>query len=108
MAGHITADIDALLVDPRDHVVTALREIKSGETISFQKSGEVHSLEALQTIPFGHKIAIINIELGSHIRKYGEVIGRATSLINIGEHVHIQNVEGIRGRGDQAHANNDD
>ncbi len=108
MAGHITAGVDALLVDPRDHVVTALREIKSGETISFQKSGEVNSLKALQTIPFGHKIAIVNIESGSHIRKYGEVIGRATSLIEIGEHVHIQNVEGIRGRGDQAHANNND
>jgi altronate dehydratase small subunit len=33
--------------------------------------------------------------------KYGETIGLATSDISPGEHVHVHNVEGQRGRGDR-------
>jgi altronate dehydratase small subunit len=55
----------------------------------------------LDPIPFGHKVAIINIESESEVRKYGEVIGRSTARIVIGQHVHVHNIEGIRGRGDQ-------
>ena len=35
------------------------------------------------------------------MRKYGEVIGAATRDIRVGEHVHVHNVEGKRGRGDR-------
>jgi altronate dehydratase small subunit len=40
------------------------------------------------------------IEKGEAIVKYGEVIGRATQQIILGKHVHIHNVESLRGRGD--------
>ncbi len=32
--------------------------------------------------------------------KYGQVIGRATADIAVGEHVHVHNIESTRGRGD--------
>jgi len=35
------------------------------------------------------------------VLKYGEVIGRATTRIEAGELVHVQNMEGCRGRGDK-------
>ena len=35
------------------------------------------------------------------VLKYGESIGKATKNISKGEHVHIQNVESNRGRGDR-------
>jgi altronate dehydratase small subunit len=36
------------------------------------------------------------------VRKYAEVIGLATEKIARGQHVHVHNVEGLKGRGDQA------
>jgi altronate dehydratase small subunit len=34
--------------------------------------------------------------------KYGEIIGKATTDIKPGQHVHVHNVAGTRGRGDVA------
>ena len=53
-------------------------------------------------IPYGHKIALADIPTGAEIRKYGLVIGRATAAIPAGHHVHVHNVESLRGRGDVA------
>ncbi|QYR23313.1 UxaA family hydrolase [Paenibacillus sp. sptzw28] len=102
MAGLIQTGADALVVDVKDDVATALRDIKSGETIMYRSGENVQQVEALDNIQFGHKIAIKPIAAGSQVRKYGEVIGQATEEIAVGRHVHVHNVEGIRGRGDQA------
>ena len=53
-------------------------------------------------IPSGHKFATRPIAAGALIHKYGQMIGRASAPIATGEHVHVHNVEGIRGRGDLA------
>lgn len=45
-------------------------------------------------------MAIKDIPKGGEIIKYGEIIGRATANIEPGEHVHVHNVESLRGRGD--------
>ncbi|MBB3111300.1 altronate dehydratase small subunit [Paenibacillus phyllosphaerae] len=102
MAGPIPTGADALVVDAKDHVATSLRELKRGESASYRLSDEVKRIEVLEDIPFGHKIAIMDIEKDTHIRKYGETIGLATMAIAAGAHVHVHNVESIRGRGDQA------
>lgn len=102
MAGEIQTGADALVVDTRDHVATALRDIAEGETVLIRKGEELLSIQLLQGIAFGHKIAISDIPEGTDVRKYGEVIGRATTTIQAGQHVHVHNIEGIRGRGDQA------
>ena len=41
-----------------------------------------------------------DIKKGTPIIKYGETIGLATEDIKEGDHVHVHNVEGLRGRGD--------
>jgi altronate dehydratase small subunit len=41
------------------------------------------------------------MEAGDDIMKYGEVIGAAVRSIRAGEHVHVHNLEGKRGRGDR-------
>jgi len=38
---------------------------------------------------------------GTPLIKYGETIGSATEYIKQGDHVHVHNVEGLRGRGDR-------
>ncbi|MDF2962980.1 MAG: D-galactarate dehydratase [Paenibacillus sp.] len=103
MAGHhIEAGADALVMDPRDHVATAIKDLQQGQNITYRVQDQVHELTLIDPIPFGHKVAIQDVVSGTDIRKYGEVIGRTTVNIQAGQHVHVHNVEGIRGRGDQA------
>jgi altronate dehydratase small subunit len=42
----------------------------------------------------------VAIGKGDDVVKYGEIIGRATADIAKGEHVHVHNIESLRGRGD--------
>ncbi|GAA3405649.1 UxaA family hydrolase [Paenibacillus hodogayensis] len=102
MAAPIEAGADALVMDAADHVATAIRDITAGETIQYVIQGRTESLTAADAIPLGHKIAIADIPEGEKVCKYGEVIGRATEAIGRGRHLHVHNIEGIRGRGDIA------
>ncbi len=101
MAQPIEAGADALVMDERDDVATALRDLAAGETITYRAGNGKAAIQVGSAIPFGHKLAIRTMAIGHEVRKYGEVIGRATTNIQPGEHVHVHNVEGIRGRGDQ-------
>lgn len=89
---------EALVLNEKDNVATAVRSLESGESFS---TGEDNSVTLSQDIPFGHKFALRDIAPGENIIKYGEIIGRATAGIKRGEHVHVHNVEGLRGRGDK-------
>ncbi|KIL40529.1 D-galactarate dehydratase [Gordoniibacillus kamchatkensis] len=102
MAHQFEAGADALVMDARDHVATALRDIAAGETIRYLRGGSLETVTLLDPVPFGHKVSIAAIDAGSEVRKYGEVIGRSTAAIERGRHVHVHNIEGIRGRGDMA------
>ena len=93
--------LSALVVDKKDNVATALRQLEKGDSIGVEVEGSVVTVVLRQPIPFGHKFSLKDIERGERIIKYGETIGQATERINKGEHVHIHNVEGLRGRGDK-------
>ncbi|WP_251978829.1 UxaA family hydrolase [Salinicola avicenniae] len=43
-------------------------------------------------VPAAHKIAVHSLKAGDKIRRYGQVIGRATQTIAPGEHVHVHNL----------------
>lgn len=88
-------------MDEKDNVATLLKDVKKGETLTYTKGGKDYQLELKEDIPFGHKVALTVIQPGEVVLKYGEVIGAATCEIQIGEHVHVHNIEGIRGRGDK-------
>lgn len=84
----------AMRINPADNTATALNDLKAGESISLvSKSGPVGEMAARQAVPFGHKVAVVDIKKGDKILKYGEVIGLATQPISKGEHVHTHNVE---------------
>lgn len=102
MAKAIDASADALVMDEKDHVATAIKDIQAGETATYRIKDQTVQMTVTDPIPFGHKVAIVAITPGTHVRKYGEVIGAATVDISIGQHVHVHNIEGIRGRGDKA------
>ncbi|MEM2944216.1 MAG: UxaA family hydrolase [Methanomassiliicoccales archaeon] len=89
----------AIKIDEKDNVATAIAEIKKGEIVIVKGKVE-EQIKVIQDIPFGHKFATSLIEKGANVVKYGEVIGKATSMIQVGEHVHVHNIESLRGRGD--------
>lgn len=92
----------ALVLSEADNVATALEDIASGIEAPVRLGEQVSKVTALEQIPFGFKIALIDIPQGTHVIKYGESIGIASADINVGQLVHIHNLEGTRGRGDLA------
>lgn len=89
----------AIKLHCRDNVATALTHLKKDDRVIVQNEKEV-GVDVHADIPFGHKFALTSIQKNGSIIKYGEIIGRATNNIQIGEHVHLHNVESLRGRGD--------
>lgn len=92
----------AYVVDEaKDNVATILsNDIKKGMTIPVQFDGKEQNITVLADIPHGHKVAIRPIKKGETIWKYGLSIGVAMVDITVGEHVHVHNIEPVRGRGD--------
>ena len=80
---------NVILINPKDNVVTALKDIKKGDTIVL--SGD-RVFTAISDIPFSHKVAIQDIRDGSSIIKYGEIIGEAKGDLKTGEWVHTKNI----------------
>jgi altronate dehydratase small subunit len=100
------SNVDAVMLDETDNVATALRDLTAGETVRIRVGERLVSRRTDQAIAYGHKLAVEKIACGAMVRKYGEVIGRATRDIAVGTHVHIHNVESLRGRGDLEAAGN--
>lgn len=96
------ADTYLQVVEPTDNVATALRELEAGETVTVAAGNDERTLEVLDDVMFGHKIAIEDIDDGATITKYGKSIGNATEAIPAGTWVHVHNVESNYGRGDLA------
>ena len=90
-----------IVVDEKDNVATALCQLEQGTSIRVELEDGVVEVILSQTIPFGHKFALKEVEPGESIIKYGEVVGLATRKIMKGEHTHVHNVEGLKGRGDK-------
>lgn len=90
----------ALVLSDLDNVATALEDIEPGETVLLKMPEGEMKLKVGARIPFGHKLSIRRIPKGFKVIKYGEAIGRAIRDIEVGEWVHVHNVESCRGRGD--------
>jgi altronate dehydratase small subunit len=93
---------DAIVIKRQDNVATAIQDIPRGKSAAVGIEEESMTVQVIQDIPLGHKLALRRIGSGEEILKYGSVIGRATQDIQPGEHVHVHNVQSLRGRGDWA------
>jgi altronate hydrolase len=82
----------AIVLDERDCVAVLTRDAEPGQAVSAGGA----PLTAAELIPRGHKIARRDIAAGQPVRKYGEVIGRATTAIAAGAHVHVHNLHSAR------------
>ena len=76
---------DFMKINENDNVIVALKEMKKGEKISLENT----EIEALETIPAGHKMAVKDICEGADVpHRYCE--GRYQSG-TVGSHAQYQN-----------------
>lgn len=86
----IPLDDVALRLSPGDEVAIALRPIEAGTILSL--GADLPALTVREDIPRSHKLALVFVARGAQLRKYDQSIGRATTDIRAGDHVHSQNL----------------
>ncbi|HHX63353.1 MAG TPA: UxaA family hydrolase [Chloroflexi bacterium] len=89
--------VNALRIHPDDNVVMALSDLPAGTVLDLGGDGDVLNVRTLESIPFGHKVAIRPIQRETPVIKYGASIGLASDDITPGQHVHVHNLRSVRG-----------
>ena len=84
----------AIMMDGKDNVATALSALEQGEVVEINstKREMVKRLTVRNSLPLGHKIAVVAIAKGERVIKYGSTIGKALEDIPEGEYIHFHNV----------------
>lgn len=85
-------EINALLMDPADNVVTCVTDVAAGGTVIYRKGEETLTLTALEDIPYCHKVALVDIPKGGEVVKYGESLGETSEEIAAGHWVSHDNL----------------
>jgi len=80
---------NAILLDAKDNVATCTAPAPAGDTVNVLGGG---SLVCNEDIPAWHKVALKKIPRGSHVIKYGEIIGQAAADIDCGAWVSHENI----------------
>ena len=89
----------AVHLHPQDSVVIAKTDLEAGtRLVAPPGDAALPEMTLRQSIPSGHKIALLDVATGEPVRRYGQIIGFAKEPIRPGEHVHKHNV----GMGDLA------
>jgi altronate dehydratase small subunit len=90
----------AILIDATDNVANLIGPGEQGEEVVVEGAGKRLECTLADNLPSNHKFAITAIKKGDEVMKYGQRIGRANRDIAVGQHVHVHNIESLRGRGD--------
>jgi altronate dehydratase small subunit len=88
-----------LILDDRDNVGVVINSAPVG---GWLHAASGMSVQVVEVVPRGHKIALTDLPRGSAVRKFGEVIGITTGPVARGQHLHVHNTESQRLRGDLA------
>jgi len=88
-------EINALMMDLTDNVVTCVKEVAAGEDVVYRKGEELCSLRAEEAIPYCHKIALKDFAEGDEVLKYGELIGKTNCPIARGHLVNHENIHSV-------------
>ena len=63
--------IQAIVINGKDNVATALKLLHAGTKVSVGVQGRVQKVTLLSDIPMGHKFALKDMEKGAAVIKYG-------------------------------------
>jgi len=85
---------DFLIHEDADNVgVMVVEGVTAGQTVVGlnMESQQTVEVRALNDIPLGHKIALIDFSEGDQVIKYAGKIGKIVEAVQKGGHVHVQN-----------------
>ena len=85
-----------VLHDTGDTVAVVVVEgVKAGMSLSgwIMDADRMMTLQALQDIPIGHKVALKDMATGDTVIKYGIDMGKVVATIKAGEHAHVHNIK---------------
>ena len=83
-------DANAVLINPKDNIAVAIREIQAGEAVTGIGDRRVRANEDIMR---NHKVAIAEVAENEPVLKYGERIGFASKPIRAGDWVHSHNLK---------------
>ncbi len=92
----ITMATDIIIHDKKDNVgVVVIEKITSKQDCNcwIMEDDSSTNIQSMDEIPLGHKIAMIDLNEGDTILKYGHDIGKVVKSIKKGQHVHVHNVK---------------
>ena len=85
----------AVVIHPGDNVATLIDTAAAGDQCQLQGAADGR-LSIVGDVPYGHKVAIRDLHAGEAVVKYNKPIGRLTSDVAAGAHVHVHNVGSSR------------
>ena len=90
------AKTDIIIHDEKDNVgVVVIDKISANQDCDcwIMQNDKSVVIQSKNEIHLGHKIAMIDLNEGDTILKYGHDIGKVVKTIKKGEHVHVHNVK---------------
>ena len=87
---------DIIIHDKKDNVgVAVIEKVAPDQTCNcwIMEGDESTTVVAKNEVPLGHKLALVDLNEGDTIIKYGHDIGKVVKSIKKGEHVHVHNVK---------------
>ncbi|MEM1441317.1 MAG: altronate dehydratase family protein [Verrucomicrobiota bacterium] len=78
----------AIIIDPSDNLVVALRDLDEGETVTLGN----HEVRIAERIPAKHKFPLTNLSPGDRATMYGVTVGVAREPIIAGALTHMGNL----------------
>ena len=90
------ATTDIIIHDQKDNVgVVVIEKITANQDCNcwIMENDKSVKIQSKNDIQLGHKIAMVDLNEGDTILKYGHDIGKVVKSIKKGEHVHVHNVK---------------
>ena len=90
------ANTDIIIHDEKDNVgVVVIEKIQADQKCKcwIMENDKSTTIQSINEIKLGHKVAMIDLKEGDTIIKYGHDIGKVVKSIKKGEHVHVHNVK---------------
>lgn len=80
-----------------DHVAVAVQDVEPETArIVYMDSDREATVQVVEPVPLGHKVALIDLAGGADVIEYGVRVGRTREAIGAGRHVHVHNIRSAR------------
>lgn len=83
-----------------DEVAVAVTDVATGPaTVRYLDSGRQAGIDVTESIPLGHKVALVDLGEGADVREYGVRVARTRAAIPRGSLAHVHNLRSARWEG---------